>query len=154
MAEGPEIKRCDPKGVGSRQRPEPAGSKATSGKPPNGGFGSDLTRSPRRGGITAICEYRSGVDITNVTTDAKSAVDFRPITGGLTFAPTEIFVNVAGDIPKLGDQLILDVTTTSVTPPAVPEPSTWALMLLGFAGLGFAGYRHRGSLSPIPLHQF
>jgi len=24
---------------------------------------------------------------------------------------------------------------------SVPEPSTWALMLLGFAGLGFAGYR-------------
>ncbi len=23
-----------------------------------------------------------------------------------------------------------------------PEPSTWAMMLLGFAGLGFAGYRH------------
>jgi PEP-CTERM motif len=23
----------------------------------------------------------------------------------------------------------------------VPEPSTWALMLIGFAGLGFAGYR-------------
>ena len=24
---------------------------------------------------------------------------------------------------------------------AVPEPSTWAMMLLGFAGLGFAGHR-------------
>ena len=24
---------------------------------------------------------------------------------------------------------------------AVPEPSTWAMMLLGFAGLGFFGYR-------------
>jgi hypothetical protein len=24
----------------------------------------------------------------------------------------------------------------------VPEPSTWAMMLLGFAGLGFAGYRN------------
>jgi PEP-CTERM motif len=24
---------------------------------------------------------------------------------------------------------------------AVPEPSTWALMLIGFAGVGFAGYR-------------
>jgi PEP-CTERM motif len=24
----------------------------------------------------------------------------------------------------------------------VPEPSTWAMMLLGFVGLGFAGYRH------------
>ena len=23
----------------------------------------------------------------------------------------------------------------------VPEPSTWAMMMLGFAGLGFAGYR-------------
>ena len=25
----------------------------------------------------------------------------------------------------------------------VPEPSTWAMMLIGFAGLGFAGYRCR-----------
>jgi phospholipase/lecithinase/hemolysin len=24
-----------------------------------------------------------------------------------------------------------------------PEPSTWAMMLLGFAGLGFAGWRAR-----------
>jgi PEP-CTERM motif len=24
---------------------------------------------------------------------------------------------------------------------AIPEPSTWAMMLLGFAGLGFAAYR-------------
>ncbi len=24
---------------------------------------------------------------------------------------------------------------------AVPEPSTWAMMLVGFAGLGFASYR-------------
>ena len=28
----------------------------------------------------------------------------------------------------------------------VPEPSTWAMMLLGFAGLGFAGYRRRQKL--------
>jgi hypothetical protein len=83
--------------------------------------------------------FSSGVDITGVTTYPTSAADFRPITGGLTFAPTEIFVNVVGDSPKPGDQLILDVTTNGV--PTVPEPSTWALMLLGFAGLGFAGWR-------------
>jgi hypothetical protein len=29
---------------------------------------------------------------------------------------------------------------------AVPEPSTWAMMLLGFAGLGFAGYRRAREL--------
>lgn len=29
--------------------------------------------------------------------------------------------------------------------PAVPEPSTWAMMLLGFLGLGFMAYRRRGS---------
>jgi hypothetical protein len=31
------------------------------------------------------------------------------------------------------------------TPPAiaagVPEPSTWAMLLIGFAGIGFAGHR-------------
>ena len=36
--------------------------------------------------------------------------------------------------------------------PTVPEPSTWAMMLVGFAGLGFAGYRRarvgRATLAP------
>jgi PEP-CTERM motif len=30
---------------------------------------------------------------------------------------------------------------------AAPEPSTWAMLLAGFAGLGFAGYRKRSALS-------
>jgi len=30
---------------------------------------------------------------------------------------------------------------TSFTVNVVPEPSTWAMLLLGFAGLGFLGYR-------------
>ena len=29
----------------------------------------------------------------------------------------------------------------AVVSPGVPEPSTWLMMLAGFAGLGFAGYR-------------
>jgi hypothetical protein len=36
-----------------------------------------------------------------------------------------------------------------ITPPAVPEPSTWAMMLLGFAGLGYAGYRQRQKLAGV-----
>jgi PEP-CTERM motif-containing protein len=34
-----------------------------------------------------------------------------------------------------------DADSLTVNVAAVPEPSTWAMMLLGFAGLGFAGYR-------------
>jgi len=30
----------------------------------------------------------------------------------------------------------------------VPEPSTWAMMLLGFAALGYAGYRRTKRNSP------
>jgi hypothetical protein len=40
--------------------------------------------------------------------------------------------------------------TASFPSTAVPEPSTWTMMLLGFAGLGFAGYRRaraRGALA-------
>jgi PEP-CTERM motif len=42
---------------------------------------------------------------------------------------------------------IVETTLLNVASPhgmdflAAPEPSTWAMMLLGFAGLGFAGYR-------------
>ena len=35
----------------------------------------------------------------------------------------------------------------------VPEPSTWAMMLLGFAGLGFAGYRHARKTGPATAHE-
>ena len=31
---------------------------------------------------------------------------------------------------------------------AVPEPSTWAMMILGFAGVGFLAYRRRNQVSP------
>jgi hypothetical protein len=87
--------------------------------------------------------FSSGVDITDVTVASNSAADFRPISGGLTFGPTDINVNVAGENPAVGDQLILDVTTKGNTP-VIPEPSTWAMMLLGFVGLGFVGYRRMG----------
>ena len=33
---------------------------------------------------------------------------------------------------------------------AVPEPSTWAMLLLGFAGLGYAGYRGRAR-APVSI---
>ena len=32
---------------------------------------------------------------------------------------------------------------------SVPEPSTWAMMLLGFAGLGFVSYSQRRKLAGV-----
>jgi hypothetical protein len=37
---------------------------------------------------------------------------------------------------------------------AVPEPSTWAMTLIGFAGIGFAGYwRNRKSAVVAAVHE-
>ena len=59
------------------------------------------------------------------------------------------FENFGGD--NLG--LILDnITVDSATPTqtaSVPEPSTWAMLLLGFAGVGFMAYRRK--LKPASL---
>jgi len=32
---------------------------------------------------------------------------------------------------------------------SVPEPSTWAMMILGFAGIGFAAWRHQRKAAPL-----
>jgi hypothetical protein len=52
--------------------------------------------------------------------------------------PHATLVNAAG----------ADFSVAVLTPsgPPVPEPSTWAMMLLGFAGLGYAGYRRAREL--------
>jgi hypothetical protein len=42
-------------------------------------------------------------------------------------------------------QYVTDISATQV-----PEPSTWAMMLLGFAGLGYVGYRARSKGAALP----
>jgi hypothetical protein len=41
------------------------------------------------------------------------------------------------------DSWLFDIGSLHATVSAVPEPSTWAMMLLGFCGLGFLAYRRR-----------
>jgi hypothetical protein len=57
-------------------------------------------------------------------------------------------VNFIGGIAANGgtSYFSLEEAASLTGPPTVtgvPEPSTWAMMALGFAGLGFAGYRGR-----------
>jgi hypothetical protein len=46
-----------------------------------------------------------------------------------------------GDKPLPPFALVSDVSLTGADPAGAPEPSTWAMLGLGFAGLGYAGFR-------------
>ncbi len=54
---------------------------------------------------------------------------------------------VYGDAPYLGDaegaNTLSDLFVPGAIPSGVPEPSTWAMLLAGFAGLAATGYRRK-----------
>jgi hypothetical protein len=59
----------------------------------------------------------------------------------LTFFADDAGTSHTEQSPGFVDSITIatDLTSTS----AVPEPSTWAMMLLGFAGIGFMAYRRK-----------
>jgi PEP-CTERM motif len=62
-------------------------------------------------------------------------------SGELPAGPNSIEV-FYDDRQNVAASLSLSLETTGVIiTPGTPEPSTWVMMLVGFAGLGFAGYR-------------
>jgi hypothetical protein len=81
----------------------------------------------------------------------------KPITGGTgPFTPdlqTWIRTDGPGALAPDWSRIGTDITgqgpfnaAFSLTGTAVPEPSTWAMMLLGFAGLGYAAFRRARGL--------
>ena len=53
-------------------------------------------------------------------------------------------LRVTSGLTSTYDRLPLDPNTLTTS---VPEPSTWIMMLLGFAGLGFVAYRRRSQIA-------
>jgi hypothetical protein len=51
-------------------------------------------------------------------------------------------------VGAVGDPPTITQFNAAFSLSTVPEPSTWAMMLLGFAGLGFAGYRQARKARP------
>ena len=47
---------------------------------------------------------------------------------------------MARAVDAMGPRSELDYQFAGINA-AIPEPSTWAMLLVGFAGVGFAGYR-------------
>lgn len=67
-------------------------------------------------------------------------------TGGLLAGQTSDLLMIDTNASRFttGTLAVIDSQTSDLSayePSAVPEPPTWAMMLLGFAGLGFVGYR-------------
>jgi PEP-CTERM motif len=54
-----------------------------------------------------------------------------------------LFVNWQGAGGQVGDTVQVNFTVSDNVVTAIPEPSTWAMLLIGFAGIGFAAYRRR-----------
>ena len=81
-------------------------------------------------GLNANSRYWVGV----ASIDGSAILSSATIFTGVGVA-NEFYINSNGEVPNNPNgPYVMRVVAT-------PEPTTWALMLLGFAGLGFAGYR-------------
>jgi hypothetical protein len=106
-----------------------------------------LAGAPR---VTSVNLYVDNSDFGGVGAPSSITID------GTTYAPTVTPISAyAEELTVSGPSLT--GSTITVQPNAgsepwifvseaqffstVPEPSTWAMMFIGFAGLGFAGYR-------------
>jgi len=94
-------------------------------------YSSEFTYAPGPGDVLTVATY-PGIDEFTDLTDSYGVFVYSPLqsTSGGYF----VYTDSTGTLWYTNDT---NITSTS----AVPEPSTWAMILLGFAGLGFAG-RH------------
>ena len=81
----------------------------------------------------------------NGTFPSSLTAPFGPYTVGTsdTVHVTVNFDNLDAYGNSMGRDAYAVINVSTVTITAVPEPSTWAMMILGFAGLGFMMYRRK-----------
>jgi hypothetical protein len=82
--------------------------------------------------------------VTLLSLQDAQAFDYKFYTFDVTASQNGSLLSFVGnDAPAFLD---LDDVSVSVTA-AVPEPTTWAMLLLGFAGVGFMTYRRKDSMA-------
>jgi PEP-CTERM motif len=89
-------------------------------------------------------------DIVGIPTDGtiafiSSPADFSLFTIFTTVPATSSPIDVS-ELLSLGARAEGFTALFQTKVSGVPEPSTWAMMLLGFAGLGYAGFRQRAAM--------
>jgi hypothetical protein len=96
-------------------------------------------RGNSAGPILGIVDSLTDTIVQTITTNITAhSVSVDPVSG-------EIFVPYGASTPFFTNTVCPNGCIAVFAPvsPAVPEPSTWAMMLLGFAGLGFLAHRRR-----------
>lgn len=99
---------------------------------------------------TAITAYdANGNIIGSVTNPTTGDVFLGLVTADHSATISGLLFSLVGDEPYGFDVDNIQFGVGSqVVAPTVPEPSTWAMMLAGFVGLGFAAYRRsQGAVS-------
>jgi PEP-CTERM motif len=93
-------------------------------------------------------DTNNGQVLADWNANGEPAIDyFKPTVFGPRSGAVVLFADsdamVAGeDLTTQTENLVLNAFGTyTLAPPPIPEPSTWAMILIGFAGLGYAGYR-------------
>ena len=81
----------------------------------------------------------------NVTPPADFFSTFGPIPGGAVFALEQfIDVSTSGGLLTFGSASGVQISAAVADAPGVPEPTTWAMMVVGFGIVGFAARRRSG----------
>jgi PEP-CTERM motif len=112
--------------------------------PANWGAGSTTFTKLSSGDLVALVpsaeiivpdDYASGEELSETSTYLNASFASLGLTPGA-------YVYSWGS----GDHADTFTVEVVASPPPVPEPSTWAMMLIGFAGLGYAAVRRKAAL--------
>ena len=92
--------------------------------------------------------FSSGVNIKGASIKPSSQFGYGSATVDVK-SPTDLLLNLTGVYAAADQSITIDLTFPTVGPPPAPEPSTWVMMMIGFAGLGFAASRRTGAAPQI-----
>jgi hypothetical protein len=98
-----------------------------------------FTIDPFNGPVFTVLSGNSFGSVTNIVENLPHCVPCNPITAFVI--GDSLYVNWEGaGGHDVGDSIKVFLSVGNPVN-AVPEPSTWAMILIGFAGLGFMTYR-------------